>query len=499
MLSIIVFTACSKDDEPANQAPESFTVTPTVIDNTATLNWTAAIDPEGGTVTYDVFLDGQATASELTTTTYEFTGLDYSKTFTGKVIASDEEGLTSEAIYNFNTGLRPNTAPTAATLSTPSAGAHSVILEPELTWQAATDAENDAIVYDVYLDESNNPTTKIAENLTATSFKVTSKLSNNTQYFWKVIARDSFDAETESTSSTFVTKDLVKAKLAADEPGFEERDGHTSVVFQDKMWVIGGNRLGNRYNDIWSSTDGENWVEEIASAPFEARTAHASVVYDGKVWVTGGNKNYSGHEFNDVWFSEDGKNWKLATSDAAFGKRYSHKMVVYKGKMWVIGGRDQKNYYKDVWSSTDGVTWTKVSDDLGMNPFMSEFIVFKDKVWRIGGYTDPSLYSTTDGDTWTLEGENMPYGVRFNHKITVWDNKIWLISGSDRATDEYNELPDVWYTEDGKNWKLASKSAGYGKLAQHTVVTYKDKIWIIAGGGGYRDTYLTNDVWYLVN
>ena len=36
-------------------------------------------------------------------------------------------------------------------------------LTPTLTWEAATDTDNDAVTYDVYLDGSTSPETKIAD------------------------------------------------------------------------------------------------------------------------------------------------------------------------------------------------------------------------------------------------------------------------------------------------------------------------------------------------
>ena len=334
---VLLFTQCSKEETPANEAPKAFAVTSTVTSNSAMINWTEATDPEGNAIKYSLILGQETLLSNSTDTEYEITGLDYDTSYSGKVIASDPEGLTSEASYTFVTDSRPNTAPTAAVLLTPTANGQAVSFTPEFTWEAAMDAENDALVYDIYLDTTNDPTVKIAENLTGTSFQVTTGLESNTLYFWRVVTKDSFGAETESTLGNFTTRDLVVATQITTNAPFEARAVHTSVIFDNKMWVIGGSSCcGGRYNDVWSSTDGTNWTEVTSNADFAPRAAHASVVYDNKMWVIGGNSSYSnGSEFSDIWYSEDGENWTQAFDHIYFGGRYGHKMVVFDNKMWM--------------------------------------------------------------------------------------------------------------------------------------------------------------------
>jgi hypothetical protein len=73
------------------------------------------------------------------------------------------------------------------------------------------------------------------------------------------------------------------------------------VVFDGKMWVLGGDRIFEgpsiAYNDVWCSSDGVNWTESDNNADWSARGGHASVVHDGKMWVLGGGDK------NDVWYT----------------------------------------------------------------------------------------------------------------------------------------------------------------------------------------------------
>jgi hypothetical protein len=69
---------------------------------------------------------------------------------------------------------------------------------------------------------------------------------------------------------------------------WSDRGHHTSLVYDNKMWVIGGVGSGSRYNDVYSSTDGITWRQVTASAAWSPRSSHASLVYNNKMWVMGG-------------------------------------------------------------------------------------------------------------------------------------------------------------------------------------------------------------------
>ena len=116
------------------------------------------------------------------------------------------------------------------------------------------------------------------------------------------------------------------------------------------MWVIGGSVGATYHNDVWHSTDGATWTQATANAAWSARSGHSSVVYDNKMWVMGG---YDGGSNNDVWYSSDGVNWTEATdpvNGAAWPVRTYHGSVVYENKIWVMGGAVRSN---DVWHTSN--------------------------------------------------------------------------------------------------------------------------------------------------
>ena len=74
---------------------------------------------------------------------------------------------------------------------------------------------------------------------------------------------------------------------------------HATVVFDDKLWVIGGIPDGN---DVWYSCNGINWTAATLSAPFEERYSLAAT-FNRRMWVIGGLSLNTGNSLNDVWVS----------------------------------------------------------------------------------------------------------------------------------------------------------------------------------------------------
>ncbi|PIS12247.1 hypothetical protein COT70_01920, partial [candidate division WWE3 bacterium CG09_land_8_20_14_0_10_47_33] len=83
-----------------------------------------------------------------------------------------------------------------------------------------------------------------------------------------------------------------------------------------------------------SSSTGTDWAQVTASANWSARRNHTSVDFNTKMWVIGGD---DGTNKSDVWYSTDGITWAQATSSAEWSARRDHTSVVFDSKMWVIG------------------------------------------------------------------------------------------------------------------------------------------------------------------
>lgn len=369
-------------------------------------------------------------------------------------------------------------------------GAADVNLKPKFTWSIATDPDNDSITYDLVMDNNVNPSTVIATNISETTFTVSTALQFSKKFYWKVIAKDKFGNSRETSIYNFTTNALFSQVTA--NAGFTGRLDHETIVFQDKMWVIGGIDSNiNSKNDIWNSSDGKTWTEVTANAAFSGRGSHSTVIYNNKIWVIGG---YSYGNKNDVWSSSDGINWTEMTSTANFNPRYAHTSVAFDNKIWVIGGEvGSLNVLNDIWNSTDGINWTQLKALGAPEKGRHSAVVFNGKIWLIAGLGQNGItndvWNSNDGINWTEVTSNAPFAKRYYHTTVVFDNKLWVIGGIGINNVMYNE---VWNSSDGVNWIQVTSDAPFSKRDLHTSVAYKNKLWVI---GGRDANSRKNDIW----
>lgn len=383
-------------------------------------------------------------------------------------------------------------------------GSTGVRLRPLLSWDKATDPDNDSINYDILLDKDQNPSTVVISNIEDNVFEFVESLEPLTTYYWRVIAKDSSGNSTESQIFSFTTQDLYS--IVTDAAEFEERVSHTSVVFKNQIWVIAGattkqDGSGNLENDVWSSSNGVTWTKvNDDSQTFSPRAGHASVVFQNKLWVIGGN---DGNKLNDVWSSEDGIIWTEVNSSAEFPIRQNHSIVEFDNKLWIFGGEEVSAFgpYGDIWNSSDGITWNQVENSNIPARSLNEAVVFNDKIWIIAGfdndYSSNEVWNSSDGIVWNkVESTNVFNSRHFNTTV-VFDEAIWVVGGinltNNGLSTTVTRYNDIWKSADGINWNQVRSEAPFSKREYLTSVVFQDRIWIIGGFDGSSK----NDVWTL--
>jgi len=261
------------------------------------------------------------------------------------------------------------------------------------------------------------------------------------------------------------------------------RSTHQSIIFDEKMWVIGGTAGGQDLDDVWCSADGVNWTRVALHAGWPARGRHRCLVFDGEMWVLGGSSQ-GAVTMNDVWRSSDGSNWVQVTAHAAWTPRDFFGAVVYKDRMWVLGGYGDDGY---VWSSVDGSNWVQVASTPAWGNKTSFGITeHAGKIWIMGGQFfgtfNNEVWNTSDGSNWTLVTRNAEWSKRSEFGLCNADEKMWLFSGNRGAAD-------VWNSSDGSNWFLVQANAPWGVRANFGALAFQNGLWII----GRADSA---DVWY---
>jgi hypothetical protein len=185
---------------------------------------------------------------------------------------------------------------------------------------------------------------------------------------------------------------------------------HHTLVFQDRIWVMGGQTLPQSdpstktifYEDVWHTTDGIDWTRIVPPKPFWSPRGMigGSVVLHDKMWILGGG-TYDTPEFperrfyNDVWCSPDGENWELVTECAPWEPRLYHEVAVFDGRMWVLEGARKGKNRNDVWYSTDGVDWYELPDTPWKPRHAASVFVYDNGLWMVAG-------NNMGSDAWKL-------------------------------------------------------------------------------------------------
>jgi len=403
LLVAITLLSCDKNNTnptPENKAPTGFNLIAVANGSTdvyPTLSWTAATDPDGDTVNYDVYLNAtndsnptELIAENLTETSFSIENrLEVLTNYAWKVIAKDNHGgSTSSAIYTFKTRKLSDGKLMVENAEFNPRRLHKTIVFKNELWLFGGRTVNGF----------QNDIWKSSDGLT-----------------WQNITND---AE------------------------FGKLNGFSISIFKDKIQIIGGkDSNGNYTNTIWTSTDGLHWVKISTPPEFEGRHLHTSLIYNDKLWVIGG---YNGTiRKNDVWFSEDGITWQMATANANFSPREEHAATVFDGKMWIIGGNDGINK-NDVWSSTNGIDWNLVTENAAFSARQQHTVnTFDHKMWLIAGTnTNNEVWYSNDGVIWSASTLEANFPKRSLHTTTVFNNKLWVIGGDGSSLKN-----DVWYLD----------------------------------------------------
>jgi len=204
ILSLTLFYSCgSGGDDGEAQTPPTIPslVYPTnnlvCIDNTVEFKWNASSDAQNDAITYqlDVATDNAFTKNVVTSTTTSLSkslSLEKGKFYYWRVkaIDSNNKGDKYTAVYTFFTENKGvvNHLPNIPELKLPTLHSNVSGSFIALSW-TAVDVDNDNLLYDVYLGTSNNPTQKVASDLSTASYTASS-LTTGTKYYWKVVVKD---------------------------------------------------------------------------------------------------------------------------------------------------------------------------------------------------------------------------------------------------------------------------------------------------------------------
>ena len=275
---------------------------------------------------------------------------------------------------------------------------------------------------------------------------------------------------------------------------------HTSEVFQEKMYVLGGSKKvtpefsDDIDNDVWRSNDGETWEKVLSFSRWSNRYGHTSLIFDGKIWVIGGltidyptTKRYA----EDVWSSLDGEEWERELIPTPWGGRYRPSSVVHDGKMWIMAGSYDGERMNDIWSSTNGVDWSLVLENAPWSERINPSVLsFENKLWVFGGNvlfaTTSDIWYSEDGITWHQETEAAPWESRGDFLLYELGGRHWLFGGNVNGNENLLDRSDIWSglwqgTELGFDWVQELETVPWRPRRGHASAMFNGQIYVLGG------------------
>lgn len=315
---------------------------------------------------------------------------------------------------------------------------------------------------------------------------------------------------------------------------FSNREDFEALVFDNKIWVLGGYDCSARgdddsyIEDVYSSEDGINWTLVTDDVPWKGRRGLAATVCGDYMYISGGfevdqagGTDSRGYK-NDLWRSTDGITWEEITSSAPWTARMNHGMLADETNdmIYIFGGfnADDITYFADMYQyNIETGEWSEVTDDMGLgaragfayckvgNVFYLQGGSFKNATQSSSGRADSTVTDWASLWEYNLDNEtagwtNLPTptsgSTRSEHSLISYDDKLWMFSGKSNSSLYFsknsNTYATQYYDSNSLSWAKDSDGAIVEPRYSYECVLFNDKILLI---GGYSNDGPQNDVW----
>eukprot|EP01132_Coremiostelium_polycephalum_P000610 gene610-758_t len=291
---------------------------------------------------------------------------------------------------------------------------------------------------------------------------------------------------------------LFVIKLQTTGSKISPRVCHSAVVHKNSMFVYGGHLpdchtfIKDVKNDIYSyNFETRKWLKiETNGKPLPNKTEHSAVVYKGSMYIFGG---YSGKEQSYLDVSIYKLNLDTMTGETIEGTgekpagRSAHIAAVWNDYMYIFGGWDgndtNNEFYRFHFPSA---VWERVRGKGPLPPQIRSHsaTVYKDYLYIIGGYGPnghtefPYSYNLLENE-WVplIDNRDGPCS-RSRLRTVAYGDALWCLGGWNR-TSYYN---DLWrFSLESRTWKKIQSRFDLKGIGQHSLVTYKNQMYIYGG------------------
>jgi|GEM_PF-3039010 len=234
------------------------------------------------------------------------------------------------------------------------------------------------------------------------------------------------------------------------------------------MWLFGGadTIYGSQVRTVQKSLDGQNWTN-VGTLPL-ATSYGGSVVFNGKMWVIGGRGNQ-----RNVSSSTDGITWQNQNVLPADLSPFQ-QIAVFNSKIWMLGGGNISSPDNHAYSSSNGTTWT--TSVMASSVYRHVTQELNGFLWLWGGVNGSVLTSAQkfNGTSWTAQSNALPAPLT-DSSITTWNGKVWIAGGNSGS----GIVSDVRNSADGTSWTRTGALPSVRRSGE--LLNYKGSLWYIGG------------------
>lgn len=303
-----------------------------------------------------------------------------------------------------------------------------------LSWRC-NDPEGDGLIYDVYFGTDQTQMTKVSSGLT-TNYLNKEDLSNNTTYYWRIIASDSKNATTEGPVWQFKTKLNNYPPSVPFNPSPESDITNPQPTTVILSWSCSDPESDTLTYDVYfgESTYLSKRTTNQTTQYYTPFTISTNKTYYWKI-VARDSKNAT----------TEGPVWRFKTSEKDTGYDFNYfghvyKTVVIGSQVWTVDNL-QTAYYNDgfiIEKNTDNLSWANAITSYYCNynnneSFVSTYgFLYNWYAVNSGKLAPPGWRVPSDADWDKLIialGENSMAGTKLKAKTE------WLNNGN--GTDEY--------------------------------------------------------------
>ncbi|KAJ5079303.1 leucine-zipper-like transcriptional regulator 1 [Anaeramoeba ignava] len=284
-----------------------------------------------------------------------------------------------------------------------------------------------------------------------------------------------------------------------------KRSRHTSVLYNNKLWIFGGYSVDNKvFNDLFTfDLESHQWTEIKTQNPPNPLKGHTAVVYNDQMYIFGGSRMFSeGNAINVFDFKSHTWN-KIETQEQEVPPiRHYHTAVVWNDRMWIYGGFHWGSSYNDMWTfNFTENKWNQINQKGDIPPGRGSHIatVYYNNMYMHGGLFDGT---ETIGDfyrfdflteTWfKIEPKGTIPLPRESHACVIYNNKLITFAGFHRKTGNYDDMFQYDFIEN--KWEqIKTRSQNPQKRDDFSMDLKDNIIYIFGGVTGYSDDFSQRD------